>query len=157
MLDQQNLCKTASLNHPIIKQKQCGQIYQKKNNVTQKWFQQKSVSKFHPEIRWLNLLVIKRVWEREESFQWKNEIQKEGLIPTVGLVPVPGGWWAVPGSLAPNVSYSWQISLAGLLVNETMEGSVMLYLWSTCSVATPRHSSNSRLWVSFAFSSSSRT
>lgn len=51
MLDQQNLCKTASLNHPIIKQKQCGQIYQKKNNVTQKWFQQKSVSKFHPEIR----------------------------------------------------------------------------------------------------------
>lgn len=70
------------------------------------------------------------------------------------LVLVPGGRWAVPGSLAPYFSYSWQTSLAGLLVKEAMEGSTMLYLWSTCSVATPRHSSNKRLWVSFAFSSS---
>ena len=134
--------------------------YTKRKNVTPKCFKQKSVSKFHPEICWLNLLVIKRdsncVGERIIIPVKKNGIQKEALIPTVWPVPVPGGWWAVPGSLAPNVSYSWQISLAGLLVNETMEGSVMLYLWSTCSVATPRHSSNSRLWVSFAFSSSYR-
>ena len=114
-----------------------------------------STLKYVDWIFWL-LSVTTTVWEREYLFRWKNGIRKEALIPTVRPVSVPGGWWAVPGSLAPNVSYSWQISLAGLLVNETMEGSVMLYLWSTCSVATPRHSSKSRLWVSFAFSSSYR-
>ena len=124
-------------------------------NVSSRYQWVSSTLKYVDWIFWL-LSVTAIVWEREESFHWKNGIQKEARIPTVRPVPVPGGWWAVPGSLAPNVSYSWQISLAGLLVNETMEGSVMLYLWSTCSVATPRHSSNSRLWVSFAFSSSYR-